>query len=186
MDSCQWKVLCWVKTIQTVGFLNLKKASDCFLTAVSFIHVQFSASVWCTAAWAANRISKPPWRVLGFSITECTLESPGLRTLELCIVAAVRGPHLSINGRCKDANDGWRLRQLNRGAGLQPRQMKSSSLCVLPIFLAVPARNGSLKTKTNKLDIWIWTLNFNHSVAAALQVVGGLCTHTRWKLTHTQ
>lgn len=128
------------------------------------------------------------WSVLGFSITEYTLGPPQLRALEPCIDAAVRGLQLSITAQSGEANDGWRLGQLHRRAGLQPRQMKSSSLCVSHILLAVPERNGSLQTKTNKLDIWIWTLDFNHFMAACVQVAGHFKTDTWWKqgTRHTQ
>ncbi len=117
------------------------------------------------------------------------LASPGplqLRALEPCIDAAVRGLHLSITAQCGEANDGWKLGQLHRRAGLQLRQMKSSSLCVSHILLAVPERNGSLQTKANKLDIWIWTLDFNHWVAAHWQVVKDFLTDTRRKQTKTK
>lgn len=89
------------------------------------------------------------------------------RTAEPRSAAAVRGLRLSITGWCKDANDGWSPGQLHSRAALQLRQMKSPTLCVPSLAPSAPARNGSLKTKTNKWDIWIWTLEFNHSVAAA-------------------
>lgn len=93
------------------------------------------------------------------------LGPPLLRALEPCIDDTVRGLHLSITTPCRVTNDGLRSGQLHRRAELQPRQMKSSSLCVSHTpLLAALERNGSLQTKTNKLAIWIWTLHFNHLV----------------------
>lgn len=49
----------------------------------------------------------------------------------------------------------------------------------LCLTYTVPERNGSFQTKINKLEIWIWTLDFNHLVAAGLQVAGVF--YTDWR-----
>lgn len=67
---------------------------------------------------------------------------------------------------------GWR-------APLQPRQMRALHFVSdTHTLLAVPETNGSLQTKKNKSDIWIWTLAFNSLVAACVQVADRLEVET--------
>ncbi|CAB1436420.1 unnamed protein product [Pleuronectes platessa] len=67
-----------------------------------------------------------------------------------------------------DANDGWRLGQLPQRVGLQPRQMRSSTLYVSHIDLAVPVQEDvCTKAETVLVFVWLSQLVYSPSIAVA-------------------